>query len=203
MPPSLGEKHPTPTTPLSPRLGPALALWLAGLLASASPLQVSAADGWQWLDDTGRKVFSDLPPPASVPERRILRRPGMASGPLVVTPVDQGTSAAPARTPAQVSPAATASKSGTGSAPDAKTAAAPGAAKGAAADTEAERQAQDRRNAEIRADNCQRARSSLATLESGTRLMTSNAQGEQVPMEDAARGAEIARMQQAMRENCR
>ena len=31
---------------------------------------------WQWQDSQGRQVFSDLPPPASVPEQRILQRPG-------------------------------------------------------------------------------------------------------------------------------
>ncbi|TNF62372.1 MAG: DUF4124 domain-containing protein, partial [Burkholderiales bacterium] len=30
---------------------------------------------WQWVDDAGRKVFSDTPPPATVPERNVLRRP--------------------------------------------------------------------------------------------------------------------------------
>ena len=45
--------------------------WLgAGALAQA--------DGgrWQWQDSQGRQVFSDLPPPTSVPEPRILQRPG-------------------------------------------------------------------------------------------------------------------------------
>lgn len=39
---------------------------------------LALADGgrWQWQDSQGRKVFSDLPPPASVPEPRILQRPG-------------------------------------------------------------------------------------------------------------------------------
>jgi len=45
--------------------------WLgAGSLAQAD------SGSWQWQDSQGRKVFSDLPPPASVPEQRILQRPG-------------------------------------------------------------------------------------------------------------------------------
>ena len=39
---------------------------------------LAQADGgrWQWQDSQGHQVFSDLPPPASVPEQRILQRPG-------------------------------------------------------------------------------------------------------------------------------
>ena len=55
----------------------------AGWLVLASCCWLGAgslalADGgrWQWQDSQGRKVFSDLPPPASVPEQRILQRPG-------------------------------------------------------------------------------------------------------------------------------
>ena len=45
--------------------------WLgAGSLAQAE------SGRWQWQDSQGRRVFSDLPPPASVPEQRILQRPG-------------------------------------------------------------------------------------------------------------------------------
>lgn len=45
--------------------------WLgAGSLAQAD------GGNWQWQDSQGRKVFSDLPPPTSVPEQRILHRPG-------------------------------------------------------------------------------------------------------------------------------
>ena len=44
--------------------------WLAAGLAQAD------GGNWRWLDSQGRQVFSDLPPPASVPEPRILQRPG-------------------------------------------------------------------------------------------------------------------------------
>ena len=55
----------------------------AGWLVLASCCWLGAgslalADGgrWQWQDSQGRKVFSDLPPPTSVPEQSILQRPG-------------------------------------------------------------------------------------------------------------------------------
>lgn len=163
---------------------------LATLMVCGATATSHASEGWQWLDETGRKVFSDTPPPSSVPERRIVKRPGVAPGPLVVTPVAQGT---PPPAPARAATPGTATAEAKGGA----------AAKAVRVDTEAERQAQEQRNAATRADNCQRARSSLLTLESGARLMVSNPQGEQVPMDEPTRSAEIARVQQAMRDNCR
>lgn len=47
--------------------------WLAAGLAQAD------GGNWRWLDSQGRQVFSDLPPPASVPEPRILQHPELAS----------------------------------------------------------------------------------------------------------------------------
>ena len=42
----------------------------------AGSLALADSGSWQWQDSQGRKVFSDLPPPVSVPEQRILQRPG-------------------------------------------------------------------------------------------------------------------------------
>ena len=47
------------------------------LLALFSSLSAQAQ--WQWVDGTGRKVFSDTPPPADLPEKSILKRPGATS----------------------------------------------------------------------------------------------------------------------------
>ncbi len=44
---------------------------LAGLLAAPA----FAAGSWIWLDAQGRKVYSDLPPPSTLSEQRILQRP--------------------------------------------------------------------------------------------------------------------------------
>ena len=46
---------------------------LMGLLLACSS---AAMAQWQWIDGTGRKVFSDTPPPASIPDKSILRKPG-------------------------------------------------------------------------------------------------------------------------------
>jgi hypothetical protein len=55
---------------------------------------------------------------------------------------------------------------------------------------------------EIKAENCRRARESLATLESGRRILRTDAQGEQYYLEDDARAAEIQRAQKAVQDWC-
>ena len=40
-----------------------------------APCPRRASAQWQWVDSSGRKVFSDTPPPAGVPDK-ILKRPG-------------------------------------------------------------------------------------------------------------------------------
>ena len=67
---------------------------------------LALADGgrWQWQDSQGRKVFSDLPPPASVPEQRILQRPGPelpAAASSLPSPVDKPPAGAKSQDAAQ------------------------------------------------------------------------------------------------------
>ena len=54
-----------------------------------------------------------------------------------------------------------------------------------------------------RADNCQRARQHLATLETGQRLVQVNAKGERIVLDDAGRASEMAQARQVMAGNCR
>lgn len=51
-------------------------LLLGACWLSTGSLAQAEGSRWQWQDSQGRKVFSDMPPPASVPEQRILQRPG-------------------------------------------------------------------------------------------------------------------------------
>lgn len=60
--------------------------WLLAGLASAD------SGNWLWLDEQGRQVFSDLPPPVSVPEPRILQRPGPDLPKAPPSPADKGDS---------------------------------------------------------------------------------------------------------------
>lgn len=165
--------------------GLSVAMLLFGLCGAAA----AQGPGWQWLDATGRKVYSDLPPPSSVPDKNILQRP---SSPAM-------SRALPASPPGPVEAPPPAGSKAAGGAPGA-TPAKPGK-EPSLSDAEL-RSVVEKRNAEIRQENCQRARDALASLVTGTRLLTANAKGEPVVMDDEMRAAETRRMQKAEQENC-
>jgi Domain of unknown function (DUF4124) len=158
----------------------ALACALLALLAAASPL-AQAQGSWVWLDEQGRKVYSDIPPPASVPERRIQQRPG-SDGLLTVSPA-----------------AATGAPAADGLTAPASDASRQNPARKGSADSAAPLY---QRNEEALRENCRRARSALQTLNSGLQLYMLNEKGEQVEMDATGRAQEIQRMQQAERDNC-
>jgi len=155
--------------------------------AALCALSLSVSAQWQWIDKEGRKVFSDRPPPADVPERNILKQPGSHLQ-ISDTPA--------AKAPAAPAPAATARPAGEDPALVQK--------KKQAADAEAaKRQQEDERVARIRADNCSRARQAKAGLEAGGRLSRINEKGERVYLDDAERAAEAQRLQGIIDDNCR
>ena len=155
---------------------------------------------WQWLDKDGRKVFSDRAPPHDVPEKNILKQPGdhgKAARPATAkNPAEAEGS--PANTPAAASPAAAAS--------------APRAAtkdkeleerKARAEATEAaKKKAEEDKYASARADNCIRARNAKVTFEAGRPIRQTNAQGESVFLDDAARASELRRIQDIIQSDC-
>jgi len=67
----------------------------------------------------------------------------------------------------------------------------------------ARKKAEEQKAAQAKADNCQRAQRSLATLNTESRLVTINAQGERVFMDETVRNTEKARLQQILQQNCR
>lgn len=152
---------------------PHLLIVCACLLSAA--YAVAAPTAWVWVDERGQRVFSDMPPPAHVPDGRILQRPQHAAAPI----------ATPAPTPAAApAPAAAANP------------------QDAQRRTEAQVRAIEQRNTEIRADNCQRARNALAVLAGGGRLATVNESGQPVAMTPAMRQTERTRLEQVISENC-
>jgi len=167
------------------KLSLGLAACALGLLLASA---VQAAPTWVWLDENGRRVASDMPPPATVPDQRILRRPAAPASASAAAP-----SAAPAPATAASTPAAT----------PPRPAPAAGAAAGRLTDAQL-RQQVEQRNATIRADNCQRARASLESLQAGASqpLYMVNAQGQRVTMDAAMKRAESARLRQIVRDNC-
>jgi hypothetical protein len=74
--------------------------------------------------------------------------------------------------------------------------------KAADAAAAAKRKAEQQKLAAQRADNCQRARTGLAGLQSGARIEQIDAQGERSYMTDAQRAAEIERLQGIIASDC-
>lgn len=166
--------------------------WRVFSLALLITLAVAPALAqWQWIDDTGNRVFSDTPPPAGTPEKHILKRPGgervrASSSTGRVEPTGAAASAAPALKPVSA---------GTDKELQARK-------------KQAEQAEETRRNAEqerlmaARADSCERAKRTKTTLNSGVRLVTTNTQGEREVMDDKTRAAEVKRLDDIIRLNC-
>lgn len=139
-----------------------------------------------WIDAKGIKQYSDRPPPTSIPLKNIFKAP-------------KGQLSADNPPPAEAAPAA--------ALPSAPAPATPSKAAPTLAEREAdyvkrqktaaeqEKKARDdKANAGAAADNCERARSARRTLDSGTRISTTDADGEKAFMDDAQRAAESARV---------
>lgn len=160
----------------------------------------SAWAQWQWRDESGRRHFSDRPPPAGISEKDILQRPRGVAAPT----------AAPAATPA----ATTADTPSSGAAPSRP--AAPAASpespleqrkqeleKAEAAKRKAEEKAAEDKAKQVRATNCESARRNKASLDSGARLTVPNARGEVEFLDEAGRAAQLRQANEQIRDNCR
>lgn len=160
---------------------------MALLLALSS----AAMAQWQWVDGTGRKVFSDTPPPANIPDKNILKKPGAGAAPAAAAAEP---AAAPAPAPVANAPAAPQIP--------ARDTELEAKKKQAEQAEEAKKKAEMERVAKARADSCERARKAKITMDSGVRLATTNAKGEREIMDDKARAAESQRMDNIIRSEC-
>ncbi|MCD6733406.1 MAG: DUF4124 domain-containing protein [Burkholderiaceae bacterium] len=160
---------------------------VVGLLLAAPVL----AGTWQWRDASGRMVYSDQPPPSSVPASRILRAPASAQG--------AGTQAATPAGAGQTSAAAGQAPAGTGAAaPRSWVEKEQASRKRALEREEVERkQGAEREQAARNARVCEEARTALRTLESGLRMSYVDDKGERQVLDEAerARRAEAARQE--------
>nr|WP_315225446.1 DUF4124 domain-containing protein [uncultured Albidiferax sp.] len=154
-------------------------------LAIGSALSWGAVAQWQWIDNGGRKVFSDRGPPPDIPAKNILRQPG---GTPKVAPV--------AATEAPASAAAAPKISGVDKALEEKK-------KQAEATEAAQRKAEADKNAAAQAENCTRAKQSKANFDSGLRIARTNDKGEREILDDAARAAELKRLQDVISADCK
>lgn len=172
----------------------------AALLLAAS----AALAQWQWVDESGKKVYSDRPPPITVPEHNILKMPRGAALP---------NAGANAGGHAQAAGAA-AGEANAGEQPhspedpDLKA-----RAEQIQSQQEAQAQSQsaeiaqknveiEKANAATRKNNCERARGRLAQLEPGKRVMTTDASGGVGFMNDETRMSERQSAQETIRANC-
>jgi hypothetical protein len=167
------------------------------LLAVACAAPALGHAEWQWIDATGRRVFSDQPPPPDTPQKNILRQPGPRPASLTFE---------------KAAPAGTAPAEAAAAAP--KAAASAGRPSGRDGELEAKRKqleaaeaqkrkAEEERVAKARADNCTRARQAKATLDSGQRLARVNDKGEREVLDDAARATELQRVQDIIASECK
>lgn len=163
------------------------------LLIASGTWTISAYAQWQWVDQAGRKVFSDRAPPAEIKDKDIFKRPSS------VTP----NSASPPQVEAELLGA---------SAPIALTSTPRLSGK----DAELESRKKKAENEEIlkkkleeekiskaKSDICDRAKINLTTLKSGIRMSSTNTNGEREYFDDTRLIAETSRAQDVIAENCK
>jgi hypothetical protein len=146
---------------------------------------LAASAQWQWMDKDGRKVFSDRPPPADVPDKNILKRPGSRGATVTAAPPAAVPAATPAAAPAGIDKSLQEKRK---QAEDAEA---------------AKRKAEEERNARLMAENCSRAQQAKSGLDSGARISRINEKGEREFMDEAALAAEGQRLQSIINENCK
>lgn len=165
-------------------------VWRSLLAVTALALSSGAWAQWQWKDASGRRIFSDTPPPVSVPDRDILQRPKGAA-PAAQAPATAA--AGPAATPAKATPAADASLEQRKQQLE----------KAEADKRKAEEKAAEEKAAKVRAVNCENARKNKATIESGVRVTVTNTRGEAEYLDEAARAAQLRQANDLIRDSCR
>ncbi|MES2935110.1 MAG: DUF4124 domain-containing protein [Pseudomonadota bacterium] len=150
----------------------------SGLIAlSALSFTTAAYAQYVWLDEQGSKQYSDIPPPPSVPQSRILKSPrGVVMAPAAATEATSASAAAAA--PSAKAPMTTAEKNVDFN-------------KRRAEQIEKEKKAAD--DAKLAADkakNCDKAREYKAALDSGERIDKFDKNGDRVPLTDEQRAQE-------------
>ena len=153
------------------------------LLACTFPLSGFAQ--WQWIDQDGRKVYSDRAPPPDIPQKNILKQPSGANRTLASLVPETPASSASAPKPPGKDPVLEAKK------------------KQAEDEENAKRKSAADKLAQDRAQNCDRARSSLTVLKSGIRMKAPNANGDMEYLSDATRSAEVDRVQAIISSDCK
>jgi hypothetical protein len=149
-------------------------------------LATSALAQFVWLDEKGVKQYSDMPPPASVPNQRILKTPSRT------LPQNTGSEAADV-----------AADSGKPEAKAPPTIAERNAAFEKRKAEQAEKNKKAEQETKLAADktaNCARARANQRTLDSGIRIAQTDADGQHSFMNDSQRAQQNAENQEVLSE---
>jgi hypothetical protein len=166
-----------------------------GFTALAAGLALGVCTGamaqWKWRDGNNRVQYSDLPPPANVPEASILQRPAGAARRTPPQFTAQPASAASGADTAASGPVNT-----TDSELEAKR-------KKTEQDQAAARKADEAKVAAARAESCNRARAYQKSLDDGQRLARINANGEREVYDDKIRAEETKRARDIIASDCR
>jgi Domain of unknown function (DUF4124) len=157
--------------------------------ATLATWPLSSQAQWKWRDAQGRVTVSDRPPPQDVPAQNILSRPYAPDPKQAATPAERGASQAVAKSAPAVAQ---------GIDPEIEA-----RRKKTEQDNEAKQKDAEAKQAATMRDNCQRARSHMATLESGQRVASTNDKGEREILDDNQRAAEVARTRDIISSNCR
>lgn len=165
------------------------------LLALYGIATTTAQAQWQWVDSSGRKVFSDRPPPPSVPAQSVLTKPTGAG--VIHTAATPSSSPADGTPPSSAPAAAPPNTTARGVDPELEQKKAEQEAREAQ-----QKQAEEHKLAQQRKENCDRAKRARDVMQSGQMLSHTNAQGDRGFMDDATRRQEIARANQVMASNC-
>jgi len=160
----------------------------ATLIGLACALPALCFAQWQWIDKDGRKVFSDRSPPADIPAKNIIKQPSGGKA----RSVDPAEATAAAETAKPAAPKVTGKDK---ELQDKKKLA-------DAAEAE-KKKAQEEEYAKMRADNCERAKRSKASFDSGIRITTTNVKGEREFLDDAQRAAETRRLEKIIASDCK
>ncbi len=158
------------------------------LMAMGAAVSLPAAAQWKWRDKAGQVQYSDLPPPASTPEANILQRPAPSASARPAPNAASGAASAasaPPPAPKLGDPELEAKR------------------KKAEEEEARKKKIEESRVAATQAENCSRARSQLAALEQGQRIVRYNAKGEREYLDDKGRADEIQRARGVMATDCK
>lgn len=160
------------------------------LLATLGIAAASPADAqWKWRDAKGQVQYSDLPPPQGTPDKDVLQRPTGAAArvaaPAPVAPTPASAASAPLLAPKGTEPELEAKR------------------KKQEQEEAEKRKAEEQRIAAMKADNCQRARSQLRSLDSGVRIARTNDKGEREILDDKQIAAEQKRARDVVASDCK